>query len=122
MKYQTWKGKMLYTPGIISLVLFIPLSLFFLEKLHVFEQFRVLEIVCHDPKTGLYVSPGDIYFTDVILSGSDKDDHAQLFLVESLVETLVKSGDTQGVCVCVSMICLNTNYWLRHWIFVNDGL
>jgi hypothetical protein len=94
MKYQTWKGKMLYTPGIISLVLFIPLSLFFLEKLHVFEQFRVLEIDCHNPNTGKYVSPGDIYFTDVILSGSDKDDQAQMFLVESMVETLVKSGDT----------------------------
>jgi hypothetical protein len=94
MKDSILKGKMLYTPGIISLLLFIPLSLFFLDKEHVFEKFKTLEIICHDPKTGEFQRPADLHFTDVILTGNEEGDQTQMVLAESLIENLVKSGDT----------------------------
>lgn len=87
----------IYVPGLISLVLLLPLTLFQLDQYGAFERAHVLEVNWYSPE---HRRPYDLPFPPArqyqvfTLNGNEKDDKLKLAFVQLTVRKMLAMYDT----------------------------
>jgi hypothetical protein len=103
-----------YPAGIISLILLPTLCLWYLNRNHAFDKYGVIEVAwCSPPSNNPYIFSIDNLpnknYTDINLTGNDKDDKLKFNYAQLQIRELVKSQDTStGVHVHFSDY---SKYW-----------
>lgn len=109
--------KLYYTSGLISLLLLPILCVFYLQKTKVFESEYVIELNMWTPEQTKnwrkYGYDYDIHpnrnFTNIYLTGNDKEDRTKLDFVQLQLRDLVNSKDTiSGVHIVLGN---ESKYW-----------
>jgi len=96
----------IYTPGLLSLLLMLPVSLMWLNRHHYFLRQRTMEVVWYDSATFMEQQKSfkERYHIDLVraqrkytmltMNGLPKNDSTNLRLVRSGIQQMVEKGDT----------------------------
>ncbi len=87
----------IYVPGLISLFLFFPLTMFQLDQYRASKKSYVLEVNWYSPEL---TRPDDLKFPParefqvLTLNGNRKDDHAKLDFAQIIIREMIAMNDT----------------------------